>query len=91
MLTQHELIVDRIIAGEDGGRYTRKNIRPHCSTCSGRSGQRRTTAILAFKRSQSSTDHWHDGDGRYVGPLSTNTAWPPITECADVPEWALTG
>lgn len=91
MLTKDELIVDRIISGEDGGRYIRTNIRPQCPGCSGRSGQRRTVVILAAKRAANTTDHWHDDDGRYTGPLRTNTAWPPLQECEDVPVWALTG
>ncbi len=45
MVRYKTLIVDRIIPGEQGGRYTRDNIRPHCCTCSGRQGQRRTAAL----------------------------------------------
>ncbi|AVJ49448.1 HNH endonuclease [Mycobacterium phage Chunky] len=45
-----DLIADRIVPGEDGGRYTRDNIAPHCLLCSCRQGQRRTAAILAAKR-----------------------------------------
>jgi hypothetical protein len=36
------MVVDRIIPGEQGGRYTRDNIRIHCPKCSGRQGQKRT-------------------------------------------------
>lgn len=45
-----DLVADRIVSGEDGGRYTRDNIAPHCGLCSCRQGQRRTVAILALKR-----------------------------------------
>lgn len=45
-----ELIADRIIPGERGGRYTRDNIAPHCALCSSRQGQRRTVAIVVEKR-----------------------------------------
>lgn len=47
MVNDETIICDRIVAGEFGGRYTRDNIRPHCSTCSGRQGQRRTMELLA--------------------------------------------
>ena len=47
MVSNKTMIVDRIIADEFGGRYTRDNIRPHCSTCSGRQGARRTAQIRA--------------------------------------------
>ncbi|MCU1418525.1 MAG: hypothetical protein JWP32_2699 [Schumannella sp.] len=45
-----DLVADRIFPGEDGGRYTRDNIAPHCPLCSGRQGARRTQVILALKR-----------------------------------------
>lgn len=45
-----DLIADRIIGGEVGGRYTRDNIAPHCPLCSGQQGQRRTVAIIAARR-----------------------------------------
>lgn len=32
------IYVDRIVPGEQGGRYTRDNIRPSCCTCSHRQG-----------------------------------------------------
>jgi len=41
MVNDRTMIVDRIVPGEFGGRYTRDNIRPHCCGCSGRQGQRR--------------------------------------------------
>lgn len=42
MVDTRTLIVDRIVPGELGGRYTRDNIRPHCPTCSCRQGAART-------------------------------------------------
>lgn len=45
-----DLIADRIVCGEDGGRYTRDNIAPHCLLCSCRQGQRRTNEIRAAAR-----------------------------------------
>jgi len=46
MLCEYEdLVADRIISGENGGRYTRDNIAPHCQLCSCRQGQRRTTEL----------------------------------------------
>lgn len=44
-----DIFVDRIISGEDGGRYDRNNIAPHCQLCSCRQGQRRTMAIRAVR------------------------------------------
>lgn len=52
VLEYDDLIVDRIIPGELGGRYTRDNIAPHCALCSCRQGQVRTCAIVAAKRLQ---------------------------------------
>lgn len=49
-----DLIADRIVGGEDGGRYTRDNIAPHCPRCSGQQGQRRTTTIVAARRREMS-------------------------------------
>lgn len=47
-VTFETMCVDRHpVPGEQGGRYTRDNIAPHCVRCSGRQGQRRTTEILA--------------------------------------------
>ncbi|ADX31989.1 HNH endonuclease [Tsukamurella phage TPA2] len=47
-VTFETMCVDRHpVPGEQGGRYTRDNIAPHCARCSGRQGQRRTTEILA--------------------------------------------
>lgn len=43
LLTEDEVIADRLIPGEYGGTYRRSNIRgPHCPTCSCRQGARRT-------------------------------------------------
>lgn len=39
------MIVDRIVPGEVGGRYTRANIRIHCVPCSCRQGVARTNAL----------------------------------------------
>ncbi|AER48990.1 HNH endonuclease [Mycobacterium phage PRodriguez] len=49
MVSDKTMIVDRIIAGEFGGRYTRDNIRPHCATCSCRQGARRTNELIRAK------------------------------------------
>lgn len=45
-----DLVCDRIIPGERGGRYNRGNIAPHCALCSHRQGQRRTAAIVRLAR-----------------------------------------
>lgn len=45
-----DLVADRIVGGELGGRYTRDNIAPHCLLCSCRQGQRRSIAIMIAKR-----------------------------------------
>lgn len=50
LLEFDDLFVDRIIGGENGGRYTRDNIAPHCCPCSGRQGQARSVAIVVAKR-----------------------------------------
>ena len=50
MLTEDNVIPDRIVPGSEGGTYRRSNIRgPHCITCSCRQGQR-MTAELARSR-----------------------------------------
>lgn len=85
-VTAKMVIPDRIIAGADGGTYRRTNIRPHCRLCSCRSGARRTNEILAASGTRRMA--WLDGDGRYHGPITTNTAYPPVEECSDVPAWA---
>lgn len=46
VVTDETMYVDRIIPGEQGGRYTRNNIKPHCQLCSCRQGQRRTVELL---------------------------------------------
>ncbi|AYB70617.1 HNH endonuclease [Mycobacterium phage Serendipitous] len=56
MVNDKTMIVDRIIPGEEGGRYRRDNIRPHCSTCSCRQGQRRTTEIARAKSAYGDDD-----------------------------------
>lgn len=45
------LIVDRIIPGAQGGRYTRDNIKPHCPDCSNRQGNRMTQDLRKAKAS----------------------------------------
>lgn len=50
MVDYDGLVRDRIISGEDGGRYVRANIRPQCALCSHRQGGLRTQAILAAQR-----------------------------------------
>ena len=46
MLTEDNVIPDRIVPGSEGGTYRRSNIRgPHCPTCSCRQGQRMTAEI----------------------------------------------
>ena len=49
-----DLIADRIIPAERGGRYTRDNIAPHCATCSHRQGYRAMlrTRALATRRAR---------------------------------------
>lgn len=97
MLTADEVYADRIVTGEDGGTYRRSNIKgPHCCSCSGRQGQRRTVAINAarYATARAGTDHWHDDEGRYAGPLPCrmmSPTLPPIEACEGVPDWALIG
>jgi len=62
MVNDETIICDRIVAGEFGGRYTRDNIRPHCSTCSGRQGQRRTMELLAGDPGQPGACAYDDTD-----------------------------
>ena len=50
VLEYDDLVADRLVPGEDGGRYTRDNIAPHCHLCSSRQGQRRTVLIMATRR-----------------------------------------
>lgn len=57
LLEFEDLYVDRIIPGEDGGRYTRGNIAPHCCLCSCRQGQVRTTAIRIGRSTALVVDH----------------------------------
>jgi len=45
-----DLICDRIIPGEDGGRYTLDNVAPHCHLCSHRQGQRRSVALRLARK-----------------------------------------
>ncbi|QHB37820.1 HNH endonuclease [Mycobacterium phage Imvubu] len=40
LLTEDEVVSDRIVPGYKGGRYVRSNIRPQCATCSHKSGPR---------------------------------------------------
>lgn len=48
LLTEDQVIADRLIPGEAGGTYRRSNIRgPHCSLCSCRQGARRTAELRA--------------------------------------------
>lgn len=49
--------VDRIVPGEQGGRYVRDNIRPHCALCSHRQGQRRTVELRRQADPYDATDH----------------------------------
>lgn len=75
MLSADELIPDRIVPGELGGTYRRANIRPQCPLCSCRSGQRRTEQL---KATSGKRGPFHDNEGVYWGPMTTNTAWPPL-------------
>ncbi|MBV9872056.1 MAG: HNH endonuclease [Frankiaceae bacterium] len=61
MVTVKTMCVDRIVPGEEGGRYVRSNIRPHCPTCSHRQGAARTWA----KRQAS--DPYPEGHCRQCG------------------------
>ncbi|AYD82067.1 HNH endonuclease [Mycobacterium phage Saguaro] len=49
MVSFDTMVVDRIVAGEHGGRYTRDNIRIHCMVCSCRQGARRTNELAAAR------------------------------------------
>lgn len=48
LIEYEDLIRDRIIPGERGGRYVFSNLAPHCHPCSHRQGQRRTIAIRFY-------------------------------------------
>ena len=51
LLTEDEVIPDRLVPGELGGTYRRSNIRgPHCRGCSCRQGARRTHEIWLARR-----------------------------------------
>ena len=48
LLTEDQVIPDRLIPGELGGTYRRSNIKgPHCALCSCRQGARRTAELRA--------------------------------------------
>lgn len=48
LLTEDDVIPDRIVPGSAGGTYRRSNIRgPHCTVCSCRQGARMTAEIRA--------------------------------------------
>ena len=50
MLTEDNVIPDRIVPGSEGGTYRRSNIRgPHCTTCSCRQGARMTAELAALR------------------------------------------
>ena len=58
MLTEDNVIADRLIPGELGGTYRRSNIKgPHCMGCSCRQGARRTAEIARAKAAI-----WDDSD-----------------------------
>ena len=50
VLTYDTLYKDRIVPAEKGGRYVKGNVKPHCSTCSHRQGNRRCREITAELR-----------------------------------------
>lgn len=71
LLEFEDIFVDRIIPGERGGRYGRDNIAPHCSWCSCRQGQLRTTAIRRVQQ----------GPGRELGAQEkVSGGFPPWFE-----------
>lgn len=49
-VTVEDMVVGRITAGVEGGTYRRDNVRPECSGCSCREGQRRATAAKLAKK-----------------------------------------
>lgn len=75
MVNAKTMIVDRITPGEYGGRYTRGNIRPHCVSCSGQQGQRRTTELRSNRDSIAFSPYGDDdmciGCGRHFAARHT--------------------
>lgn len=75
MVNDKTMIVDRIIPGEIGGRYTRTNIRPHCAGCSGRQGQERTMELRYDRNSVAFSPYGDDdrclGCGRHFAQAHT--------------------
>lgn len=77
MLTEDNVIPDRLVPGELGGTYRRSNIRgPHCLSCSCRQGAARTAEIRRGTDPYGDDDlcracrvHWldrHDDSCRYL-------------------------
>jgi hypothetical protein len=58
LVTEDEVIADRLVPGSEGGTYRRSNIRgPHCPGCSCRQGARMTAALRAATDPYDDTDH----------------------------------
>lgn len=85
MVSNKTMIVDRIVPGEAGGRYTRNNIRPHCGTCSGRQGQRRTMEIRAATCGYGEDDCCLSCGAHYLGEHAARCAQP----ARDLGAWAV--
>lgn len=80
-VTAETMCVDRIIPGELGGTYRRDNIRPHCSLCSHRQGQRRTTELFHARRAADpydETDRCRECRAHFLGVHADGCATPEL-------------
>lgn len=82
MLTEDEVIPDRLVPGELGGTYRRSNIKgPHCRTCSCRQGARRTLEIWAARKAAEpydATDHCKTCGAHYLGQHADGCPTPGL-------------
>lgn len=88
MVSDKTMIVDRIIAGEFGGRYTRDNIRPHCAVCSCRQGARRTNEINAAKSPYGDDDLCRECAAHYLTAHADGCVLGAREQAAIAPGWA---
>ncbi len=76
-----------VATGEHGGRYTRDNIRPHCSPCSCRSGQRRTAEIARAKSLYGDDDRCRECRAHYLAPHADGCALRAQERASVAPGW----
>lgn len=81
MLTNKTMFVDRIIPGEQGGRYTRDNIRPHCASCSCRQGYRRMCELAEAKTLYTEQDRCKSCNAHFCDDHD-----PACPQLAEIPE-----